>query len=375
MSFCLHVVSLTIPYPPNYGGAIDIYYKLKALAENNIEIILHCYQYDRGQESQLEKICKQVFYYKRSTGIFKHFSSKPYIVVSRSNRQLFKILNKDNYPILAEGLHCSDVLNYVNPKRVFVRTHNIEHSYYNELSNSTQNLIKKIFFKTESIKLKKYESILQKAAGIFCISDFELPHFKKTNSNSFLLPPFHQYSACLSKEGTGNYILIHGNLSVEENIKSVLLLMNEVIPNIDFRIVIAGMNPDPILKKKISQLSNTELIPNPSHEKMKELISQAQIILLHTHQATGVKLKLVNSLFDGRHCICNDKMIEGTNLKNICHQANNTKEWIDKINELKTKPFTMEEKYNREKQLDALFNNNRNIQTLINQIYKNVNMM
>ena len=27
----LHVVSLQVPFPPDYGGVIDIYYKLKAL--------------------------------------------------------------------------------------------------------------------------------------------------------------------------------------------------------------------------------------------------------------------------------------------------------------------------------------------------------
>lgn len=26
-----HVVSLQVPFPPDYGGVIDIYYKLKAL--------------------------------------------------------------------------------------------------------------------------------------------------------------------------------------------------------------------------------------------------------------------------------------------------------------------------------------------------------
>ncbi len=28
----LHIISFDIPYPPNYGGVIDVFYKLKALA-------------------------------------------------------------------------------------------------------------------------------------------------------------------------------------------------------------------------------------------------------------------------------------------------------------------------------------------------------
>ena len=39
----LHVIALNIPYPPNYGGVIDIYYKLLALHRLGVRLILHCY--------------------------------------------------------------------------------------------------------------------------------------------------------------------------------------------------------------------------------------------------------------------------------------------------------------------------------------------
>ena len=39
----LNVVSFDIPYPPDYGGVIDIYYKIKALNSAGIKIHLHCF--------------------------------------------------------------------------------------------------------------------------------------------------------------------------------------------------------------------------------------------------------------------------------------------------------------------------------------------
>ena len=39
----LHIVAFDIPYPPNYGGVIDVWYKLKALHAKGIKIILHCF--------------------------------------------------------------------------------------------------------------------------------------------------------------------------------------------------------------------------------------------------------------------------------------------------------------------------------------------
>ncbi|MDL2222466.1 hypothetical protein LJB98_00015 [Bacteroidales bacterium OttesenSCG-928-M11] len=67
----LHIISFNIPYPPNYGGVIDVFYKLKTLSENGINIILHTYEYGRKQAPELEKYCKKVYYYKRKNRMEK----------------------------------------------------------------------------------------------------------------------------------------------------------------------------------------------------------------------------------------------------------------------------------------------------------------
>ncbi|MEI7802398.1 MAG: mannosyltransferase, partial [Bacteroidota bacterium] len=41
----LHIISFNVPYPPDYGGVIDVYYKIKALKEAGVKIHLHCYEY------------------------------------------------------------------------------------------------------------------------------------------------------------------------------------------------------------------------------------------------------------------------------------------------------------------------------------------
>ena len=38
----INIVSFNVPYPPNYGGIIDVYYKIKALREIGCEVVLHC---------------------------------------------------------------------------------------------------------------------------------------------------------------------------------------------------------------------------------------------------------------------------------------------------------------------------------------------
>ena len=41
----LHIISFDIPYPPNYGGVIDVYYKIRTLHKLGIKIHLHCFEY------------------------------------------------------------------------------------------------------------------------------------------------------------------------------------------------------------------------------------------------------------------------------------------------------------------------------------------
>ena len=39
----LHIISFDNPYPPVYGGVIDVFYKIKDLHAEGYEIYLHCF--------------------------------------------------------------------------------------------------------------------------------------------------------------------------------------------------------------------------------------------------------------------------------------------------------------------------------------------
>lgn len=96
----LHIISFDIPYPPNYGGIIDVYYKLVALKRAGVKIHLHCYEYGRKPAQELEQWCENVYYYPRSTGIWNSLYKRPYIVQSRRSKELINRLIQDEYPIL-----------------------------------------------------------------------------------------------------------------------------------------------------------------------------------------------------------------------------------------------------------------------------------
>ena len=159
----IHIVAFDVPFPADYGGVIDIFYRIKALHHLGVNIILHCYEYGRGEQKELEKYTSKVYYYKRSISILKWFSKTPFIINTRDSKLLLQNLEKDDFPILFEGIHTTFHLsNSSLVKRItMVRTHNIEHDYYSSLAKQSTGL-KKLFFNSDAKKLINYELIHSK---------------------------------------------------------------------------------------------------------------------------------------------------------------------------------------------------------------------
>ena len=107
----LHIIAFDNPQPPDYGGAIDVFYKIKFLAAQQIDIILHIWQYnERTQVDELRKYCKEIYFYPRDMRWYKHLSRHPFIVRSRRSKHLENRLLEDDFPILVEGIHGLDIL-------------------------------------------------------------------------------------------------------------------------------------------------------------------------------------------------------------------------------------------------------------------------
>lgn len=370
MKRAIQIIAFNIPYPPDYGGIIDIFYKIKALSACGVSVFLHCFEYNRPQAAELEKYCTKVYYYPRKKGIRYQLSDKPYIVATRSNSQLLNNLSSNNSPILFEGLHTCFYLDHpllANHLRL-VRTHNVEHEYYLNLCKAERNLFKKIFFRMEACKLKRYENILKRASQILSISPNDNYCFDLKYGHSHLIPAFHPFSEIKSKVGRGKYILFHGNLSVAENIQAVEYLLSNVFNKITLPVIIAGKNPNVRLVQKISQFTHIQLVSNPENEQMETLIQEAHICLLPTFQDTGLKLKLLASLFEGRFCIANTPMVYKTGLEHLCHLADTPKEMIERINELYDQDFTSEEIEKRKLILEDAFSNHLNVLKIIRLI-------
>lgn len=355
MTPALHIICFDIPFPPSYGGAIDVFYRIQALAQAGVKITLHCtYKGTLTHYDELEMLCHKVYYYPRNLSWSRFFSTLPYTVNGRRDSELLAHLLADDAPILFEGLVDCFYLNHpaLANRKKFFRECNVEHDYYRALGKATSNLWQKVYFHIEAYRLQRFESVLQSANGILALAHQDEQYFKQTFPNipTYYLPCFHENQQVQSALGNGDFILYHGNLSVAENNRAALYIAKKVAPLIPhIPITIAGKNASQHLQQVCSRQTNIRLVNSPSQEQMRQLIATAHIHLMITFQGTGVKLKLINALYQGRFIIANDLMLAGTSLASACVAGDTPQKIARQCQELMEVPFTAEDIEKRKK--------------------------
>jgi len=362
----IHIIAFDVPYPPNYGGIIDVFYKLKSLHNIGAKVIYHCFFYkDHNPPTTiLEEYCEEIHYYRRNESVLKLlFSNKPYIVSSRSDKRLLTNLLQDNAPILFDGIQTTYYFDHpkLSSRKKIFRAHNIEHDYYQALSEIEPSWIKRFYLKYEAKKLGKFEKILTGADAILSIAKMDVPHFSQYGK-TLHIPPFfcNKKDVIPCNKINQKIVLFHGNLAVKENEFAALFILEKIAPLTNHKIVIAGNNPSSVLSQKISTIDTASLVVNPSIEVMDELVQQAHINLLITFQQTGVKLKLLHALSLGKHVIINEKMDDSSLFKTLCSIKNSPDEIAKTIDALMETPFDQKDQEKRNQIFLSHFDNNSN---------------
>lgn len=372
MSKSIHIVSFDCPFPPDYGGVIDVFYKLKALHKKGVKVNLHYFADEEKTHSELESLCENVYFYPKTSVMSTQFLSKlPMRMLLRSDKSILSNLLKDDAPIFFEGLHSSYIAKapeLANRKK-YLRCHNAEAEYALNMSKVESNYVKRKAFKVEAKRTAEFEKDLTHFTGLFVLSEKDKSYFADSNPNVKLLPIFHQDSGVEVQDGLGNYILFHGNLSVNENIDTAKWIANEIAPQFwDFNFVIAGKNPSQSLQDEIND-QNIECIANPSQEEMDELVRDSQIILLKTAVPSGIKLKLIDSLSKGRHIVSDENTVLSSGLKNAVKIAEGNQAVKIEIRKLMHTEVEDANINLRIQLFDKILNNQKNIQKLIEEIF------
>jgi hypothetical protein len=338
----LHIISMDNPFPPDFGGIIDVYFKIKALHKIGYKIYLHTFTEKIPDFSpELEAITEKVFYYRFASNPLLFFSGIPFSIVSRNNKALLQNLNTVKAPILFEGLKTTYLVKKkkLNGFTKILRLHNIEQDYFKGISKTESNIFKKIAFALEHRKYKRYEGIIASFDKVLALSHFEETYINRKYGNAFYVPVFHGNNTVAKLDGKGNFALYHGDLNTADNREAVRFLIDAFKAIPDFKLIIASGSGEYFVTKIIADQSNAGFIRLIDFPHLKSLMSEAHINISWSFQKSGTKLKVVNALFNGRFCIINDNITDDPNVSNLCITTNNKQQLIETVNLLKDQPF------------------------------------
>ncbi len=369
MSKELNIVSFNVPYPPDFGGAIDVFYKMKSLSEAGVQIHLHTFEYGRGRPSELEKYCEKVYYYKRNRSFFKGIQLSPYIVTSRKSKELIKNLNASKAPVLFEGIHTIAPVKSkaFQSDRTFVRMHNLEHDYYRGLFRTEPNILKKLFYWLESKRLKRYQKTLNSVDKVLSISPADQSYFEEhLKTESTFVPAFHPNEKVRHLKKKGYFAFYHGDLTVWDNRKAAHYLAG-IFSKLDIPLIIAGRTEDKKLLEKIEAAKNLKFISLQDQEQLDDLMQRAHINIFWSYNPSGIKIKLLNALYNGRFCLVNKPVVQGSGLEDLCEVVDDEKSLVYKAIQLMDLEFSDEQYFNRKEKMapyDKAYNTKKLLEIL-----------
>lgn len=364
----LHIISFENPFPPDFGGVIDVYYKVKALHSLGFIIYLHCYYEDRNEVSaELTAITEKVYLYKKNKNPFFVFSKYPLPVVCRFDKALIGNIKKHDAPILFEGLHSTMVLRKAHfDNKKYLRLHNIESNFYAGMSRSETNLVKKILYHFVSKKYLDYQKTIPDFDHTFALSRYEFDEARKMTENCTYVPVFHGNETNAELSEFGKYAFYHGDLRLSDNKRAAEFLIDVFKEIPDYSLIIASSNGKQLIESNAKGLPNVKFVEIENEKHLDELFSDAHINVMLSFQESGTKLKVINSLFKSRFCLVNSNMIDDAEVLSLCEIAETKQEFVHKIRNLKNKPYLQND--TRKKVLTSVLNDKENAKLIEGKI-------
>lgn len=324
-------ITAELPYPSNSGGRIYTWNRIKELKKRGNEILLYSFKESNEVVEKLEilKYCSEVKTYERSRNkkyILKN-SFKPYCAITRYSKNLQKDLemNKQIDLIIVDMPQLLFNLPKVKKNPVVLTQHNIEYKTFKEIGNKNSNILKKIIFNIEALRLYLMENKVyrRKTIDLFTFISSEDKEFfeKKFKINNTLLVPLGYNTVKKIKRDNKNKIIVFtGKMDYQPNKEAVIWFVNNIWPFIkqnvnDVKFYVVGKNPP----NEIIKLQNNDIFVTGTVDSIEEYIDYADIIVIPLLSGGGVKIKLIEALGRENIVISTSKGVEGTIFKNEEH--------------------------------------------------------
>jgi glycosyltransferase involved in cell wall biosynthesis len=272
----------------------------------------------------------QLFIVQRQRGFRSAAAVLPFQVKSRAGLRTVA-LSKEYKAVVMVAEHVASILQ--NPslraqKRI-LRLHNDEVHFFQELSKSSKNVLRKAFYQSEAAKFRVLSpKLISKCDALWFISDYERNrHVKKypaDRKKAFFVPPRVDRNAMRRQSLEGRRVLFIGTLAFANNSNAVEWYVSQVhdlLGDVDgYNFVAAGNtvgeSPE-LLKRIVAPYRNIILVENP--KEIESLYGSAAVFVNPVLRGAGLKMKTIDAIQAGLPVVTTSTGVEGTGLMHERH--------------------------------------------------------
>ena len=330
-----------IPFSAIFGGAIDVWERIKGLHHLGYNIDLIVTDKVEPTKQQLDEIgnyVNQFYFVKRQNKIWQLAGNLPLQYLSRLGLQNIIIDNSYDLLIL-ESEFCWAITKNKTVKynKLVVRVHNIESYYFKMLGKSSKSIKEKVYYKIESVKIKNLSKmVFNQADRLWFISKDDILVVNQPNKSVFMPLPINDDFVQPKSKSTNNVVFM-GSLFMQNNtfgldwyLQKVHPFLIDKIPNYHFYIIGSLKEENQYIKQKYSHLKNVTLVINA--KCLKQYYENSVLFVNPMFHGSGVKVKSVNALANGLPLVSTSVGVEGIGLSNdMYYHAETENDFLNQI--------------------------------------------
>ncbi|MFA8449205.1 MAG: glycosyltransferase family 4 protein [Bacteroidales bacterium] len=345
------------PFPPREGGPIAMNNLIEGMVNAGHEVkvlAINSNKYSVKKEEipedyQIKTKIEHVYIdlsIKPLDATLNLFSNKSFhaqrFISKELDNKLTSILQKDNYDVvqletLFMGCYIPCIRKNSNA-RIILRAHNIEHLIWKRITNSCSNPLKKLYLNHLTKTLANFEkNIIQNVDGIAAITKEDAKFFLKHSQTptidiSFGLNLIKFNPKIKPSEFPGIFHL--GSMNWIPNQEGIKWFLDEVWPLVikqkpDCIIHLAGRE----MPKWLLDLNHPNIKVIGEVENAQEFVQSKSICVVPLLSGSGIRIKIIEAMAQGKAVISTSIGAEGINVKNQKNIfiADNAKDFADAI--------------------------------------------
>ena len=213
--------------------------------------------------------------------------------------------------------------------KIILHQHNCEYLIWKRYAGIEKSIPKKLALLNQAYRIKKYEQEICKKAAIILAAPNDIDELIKigADKNKFYETYHLGDDDLLSEpnlvfEKTEKQLLYIGTLSWEANVDGLIWFLNEIWEKItqkhqDLKLYIVGKNPDARLQAFAAK--DKRIILTGFVEQVEPYFSKSRVFITPLRFGSGIKVKVINSLYRGIPTVTTSIGTEGLRVKDDEH--------------------------------------------------------